>query len=94
MGSEAVRALVRDVSFSTVRWREGYAPEQVDAFLERLRRGLDGEAPPVTASQVVEVLFTAVRLRPGYDMRQVDELLRAVEGHLRVHEWSQGDSNP
>ena len=80
MGSEAVRELVRDVSFTTVRWREGYVPEQVDAFFERIRQGLRGEAPPVTADEVVAVLFQTVRLRPGYDLRQVDELLRAVQG--------------
>lgn len=65
--------------FTVVRWREGYAIEEVDAFVERcfadLSRGAHGD---LTAATVRDVRFTPRRFRAGYDMDEVDVYLDEV----------------
>ena len=70
--------------FSRVRWRGGYAPEEVDAFVERLAATLNGQpiGPPMTPEDVRNVSFTPVRLREGYAFEEVDQFLELAEAKL------------
>jgi DivIVA domain-containing protein len=70
--------------FTRVRWREGYAPEQVDAFIDRLVATVDGRpiSKPVTADEIRNVTFGTVRLREGYAIPEVDEFLDIASGWL------------
>ncbi|MGC0422105.1 DivIVA domain-containing protein [Embleya sp. AB8] len=72
-----------DWVFTRTRLREGYAIEDVDTFLARVRDTLDGTAPaPLTPAQVREQRFTTVRLREGYDEDEVDAALDEIEARL------------
>lgn len=63
--------------FTLVRWREGYAVEDVEALVAKI------EAGTATSDDIRNARFTPVRLRPGYDMDEVDRYLARVEGDLR-----------
>lgn len=72
------------VTFSRVRWQEGYDVREVDAFV---RRALDDlRSPEVTmrAGDVRAARFRPVRLREGYQMREVDDYLDALEQTLAL----------
>ena len=69
-------------SFTTVMFREGYAMEQVDAFIERVAQSLAAPTPTVRPEDVRAVRFAPVRLREGYDMAEVDAYLDELEQHL------------
>lgn len=67
---------IRSARFTTRKAREGYAIEDIDAFLDRLADAADrGErlAPLVESAR-----FRPVRLRAGYDMGEVDDFLDEV----------------
>ena len=68
--------------FLRVRWREGYARRQVDAFVDEAVQAVTSGDPTMRPEDVRAVRFTPVRLRSGYDMRAVDEFLDAVEQRL------------
>jgi DivIVA domain-containing protein len=77
-------ALINGSQFSVTRQRPGYRMQEVDAFLDAVRAGLDGLGPPVTAQQIREVKFGTTRLRSAYDEREVDDFLdRLVAGMAR-----------
>ena len=63
--------------FTLVRWREGYAVEDVDALVARI------EAGTATSGEIKNARFTPVRLSPGYAMGEVDRYLSDVEADLR-----------
>jgi DivIVA domain-containing protein len=75
--------------FGVTRFREAYAMNDVDDFLQQVRPLLDGRLPdPHLAQRIRDVRFALVRLRPGYDMDDVDKHLEgmatlASQGHPR-----------
>lgn len=79
----------RDVRFNQAGvLARGYAPDEVDAFLDRIANTLDGD-DSVTSADVHAVAFA--RARPGargYDEAEVDAFLRLVENTLaeRTHD--------
>lgn len=77
--NEELAAETEAVRFTTVRFREGYAMPDVDAFLDDLVQRL--RAGHEVAEFVRTARFTPVRLRGGYDMGEVDTFLdRVVAG--------------
>lgn len=76
--------------FTTVRLREGYNIDEVDAFLAEMDRALSGRLPDqALADRMTNARFTPVRLRRGYDMEEVDQHLDdlhrlASQGHRRI----------
>ena len=83
-------------SFTTVMFREGYAMEQVDAFIARAAQSLGAATPTVRPEDVRAVQFAPVRLREGYDMAEVDAYLDELEQHLaeRVKDQPQEAPQP
>ena len=83
-------------TFTTVMFREGYAMEQVDAFIERAAQSLGAPVPTVRPEDVRAVRFAPVRMREGYDMAQVDTYLDELEQHLveRVRDLPQVPAVP
>lgn len=81
---------VEATAFVQTKFREGYDPEEVDAFLVRCVasiRWIEGAprpAEPVTAEQVVQQRFSQTKFRAGYDQDQVDDLLDRVTATLRA----------
>jgi DivIVA domain-containing protein len=75
--------------FGVTRFREAYAMNDVDDFLQQVRPLLEGRLPdPGLAQRIRDVRFALVRLRPGYDMDDVDKYLGgmvalASQGHPR-----------
>ena len=65
-----------NVTFRTVRFKEGYAVDEVDDFLDRISKGA------VTAEQVRNKTFTTVRFKEGYDVDEVDDFLDKVYAQL------------
>jgi len=62
--------------------RRGYAREQVDEFMERIARTLDGQ-DDLTPAEVHHVVFAKPIIgRRGYDEREVDEFLDRAEEEL------------
>ncbi|RSX53191.1 cell division protein DivIVA [Bifidobacterium goeldii] len=66
-----------DVTFSTVRFKEGYDIGAVDGFLARI------DAGAVTADEVEHAIFPTVRFHTGYDVDEVDDYLDTVVARLR-----------
>ncbi|WP_438939607.1 caspase, EACC1-associated type [Catenulispora pinisilvae] len=87
---------IRAVRFTTVRLREGYDEDEVDALLDSIEEALraweSGKLPTnqVTLQQVHYTQFTTVRLREGYDEEEVDALLDRVEEALIYYEGPAG----
>jgi DivIVA domain-containing protein len=78
-------AVVRTApTFTPVRLREGYAPYEVDEFLDRLMATVNGlpVQQPVTVREIRRVQFTPVRLTEGYDVSEVDAFLDVAEEWL------------
>ncbi len=76
---------VRGRRFVATRWREGYAPTEVDALLERVAATLERPESPggVTADEVVQARFNPTKFSSGYDQDQVDDFLDEVVATLR-----------
>ena len=66
------------------RLRRGYAPEEVDAFLDRARRACTSTVPQIRAAQVRTVGFRLVL--GGYDVTATDAVLAAIEDALAAGE--------
>jgi DivIVA domain-containing protein len=85
--------LARDVTekrFTPTRFRDGYAMDDVDAFLERIHATLTAyeqrTAVDVLADvDVVNARFRPTRFREGYDQDEVDDFLDQVVAVLRRH---------
>ncbi|GAA1562358.1 hypothetical protein GCM10009741_79780 [Kribbella lupini] len=82
---------IRNVAFRPVRFREGYAIEDVDDFLDlavqSLSRGQVADQPadrrngarPVDSRRQQDApRFTPVKFREGYDMAEVDDFVDRV----------------
>lgn len=66
-------------TFSTTRFREGYAVGDVDDFLDAVFTAIStGQPVPPIATAV----FRPVRLETGYDMAEVDDFLDELEAGL------------
>ena len=78
---------VRSRTFTTTKWREGYAADEVDAFLDRVADALQqvhvGRPTTLTAEEVVAVRFAPTKFRTGYDQDEVDDFLDEVVLTLR-----------
>ncbi|QFU86159.1 DivIVA domain-containing protein [Amycolatopsis sp. YIM 10] len=72
----------------------GYSEADVDKFLDRIAKTLDGE-DHLTAAQVHEVSFGRPALgKRGYDQQEVDAFLRQVESTLAAREgWTPHATN-
>jgi DivIVA domain-containing protein len=70
--------------FTPVRLREGYAPYEVDEFIDRLLATANGQPVEraVTIREIRRVQFTPVRLTEGYDVEEVDAFLDEAEQWL------------
>lgn len=79
---------VREKRFTRTSFREGYDPEEVDAFLDRAATTLaayaSGRPPeaPLTPEHVDAVRFRPTRFREGYDQDEVDDFLDLVTDAL------------
>lgn len=66
-------------TFTTTRFREGYAVGDVDAFLDTVFTAIStGQPVPPIATAV----FRPVRMANGYDMDEVDAFLDELEAGL------------
>ncbi|GHF45245.1 DivIVA domain-containing protein [Amycolatopsis bartoniae] len=74
---------VRRVEFGNAPiGRRGYAKNEVDAFVRRIAKTLEGE-DDLTAAEVHHVMFDKPLLgKRGYDEREVDEFLERAEDTL------------
>ena len=89
----------RDVTskiFTSTRFRNGYEPDQVDAFMALLawETGTVVGAPQkmLTAQDVMDAKFQASsKFGEGYEQDEVDEFLDDVAGTLRAWEASGAD---
>lgn len=79
----------KDPRFGVTRFREAYAIDSVDDFLQQVGPLLEGTLPDqALAERIRTVRFALVRLRPGYDMDEVDTYLDQIaslasQGHPR-----------
>ena len=82
--------------FLATRYREGYAQDEVDGFLDlvvatlRAREGGPAPSRPLTAQDVAGQRFKTTKYREGYDQAQVDALLDRVVEALGGAPWSVG----
>ncbi|WP_181310299.1 DivIVA domain-containing protein [Nocardioides campestrisoli] len=70
--------------FPLTKWREGYAIEEVDAFVHRCELALERRAGAVTEEELRQVRFTPTRFRHGYDQGSVDDRLDQLSVALRA----------
>jgi DivIVA domain-containing protein len=66
------------------RWRRGYHRKQVDAFLATVEVSLQGNLPPIAASEIRRAGFELVR--HGYVVAAVDAFLDELEERVLVVE--------
>ncbi|MFI6520170.1 protein kinase [Spirillospora sp. NPDC050679] len=80
-------AMLDATHFTRVRFKEGYDPAEVDAFVAQIRIWLAGDhrglAQVVGADDVRGRTFTVRRLRETYDRAEVDGFLATMETELR-----------
>jgi DivIVA domain-containing protein len=70
--------------FPTTGWgRRGYRRDEVDTFLEQVKRSLRSDPPAMAPYEVVDQRFGGVRFRRGYAMQPVDEYLATAQRTLR-----------
>ncbi|MBB2922370.1 DivIVA domain-containing protein [Cellulomonas cellasea] len=91
---------VREVRFTRTSFREGYDPDEVDAFLERVATTLGAFASgrpleaPLTREHVEAVRFRPTKFREGYDQDEVDDFLDLVAAALAEAARSAHESAP
>ncbi|MBR8744565.1 DivIVA domain-containing protein [Nocardiopsis sp. MG754419] len=79
---------IRNKKFHTVRLRQGYHEEDVDALLDRIEAtlvALDGgrrKGPLITAEEIRDSRFRTTRMSPGYHQDEVDDFLDRVIADL------------
>lgn len=77
-------AEVPEPDFPTTGWgRRGYRRDEVDAFVEQLRRSLRSKPPAMAPYEVADQRFAGVRFTRGYVMQPVDEYLDTAQRTLR-----------
>lgn len=78
------------VRFSTTKWREGYAMEDVDGMREKIRASLldweAGRPGELKADSLAQLEFQPTKFRAGYDQDQVDKFLAGVAATLKKYE--------
>lgn len=82
---------VRNVRFSSTKFREGYNQDDVDDFLDRVEahlRGTTSSAEPLTAEDVVNQRFRGTKFQSGYDQDEVDDFLDRIVTELRRQQWT------
>ena len=72
--------------FRHTRIRTGYAPDEVDAFVETVEDALRSPTPLLGAGDVASCQFTPVVLKTGYHMGDVDDYLSEAEHLLSARE--------
>jgi DivIVA domain-containing protein len=84
----------RSRTFTRTKWREGYDPDDVDAYLALVAQALEQRSADVGAGRrgqpsglrpedVVNKRFAATKFREGYDQDEVDDYLDQVVNSLR-----------
>lgn len=72
-------------AFGPVRWlRLGYVADEVDAFVDRLTRGLEHDPPTVAPYEVADTRFHVRRTGRRYGMREIDDYLDRAQERLRT----------
>jgi DivIVA domain-containing protein len=71
-----------ETHFRQTRWRAGYRPDEVDAFVARVEQALQSSSPSLSAADVAAHRFTPVRLMTGYHPDDVDDYLHQAQQQL------------
>jgi DivIVA domain-containing protein len=79
--------VMQDTSFRPTRFRAGYDPDEVDAFVEAVADSLRSPMPRLHASDVAWQRFSSVILKRGYDRDDVDDYLTEAEHLLGQREY-------
>lgn len=88
---------VEGTTLTQTTFREGYDPEEVDAFLRECVaniRWLEGGPEPVTRitpEQILHKRFSQTKFRAGYDQSEVDDLLDRVTATLKAADGTSAD---
>ena len=75
------------VSFTQVKFREGYDIDEVDAFVAAVRASIaagPSAAGALGSDAVRNTRFQPTKFRPGYNQDEVDALLSQAEDTLRA----------
>jgi hypothetical protein len=63
--------------------REGYSADEVDGFVDEVRRSLRHDPPAMAPYEVADARFKVTRLGRRYALRSVDEYLDSAQAALR-----------
>jgi DivIVA domain-containing protein len=77
---------VTDRAFRQTRFRGGYAPDEVDVFIDAVEDALRSPTPRLGATDVAEQGFTPVLFKTGYHIGDVDDYLSEAEQLLNERE--------
>lgn len=70
--------------FTITRFRASYSIDEVDAFLDELVTGLNGQfSPKELISKILQAKFPVTRWRDGYDLDQVDTFLDEIAHEIK-----------
>jgi DivIVA domain-containing protein len=86
-GAQMSTDVMQDTSFRPTRFRAGYDPDEVDAFVEAVADSLRSPMPRLDASDVAWQRFSSVILKRGYDRDDVDDYLSEAEHLLGQREY-------
>lgn len=79
-----------DAKLSTIRFRAGYEPREVDDFLNSVAESLQAwesrRRGKLRAEDLLNARFTPTNFRSGYNMNEVDILLDSAAASLRYFE--------
>ena len=63
---------------------EGYAADEVDEFVDQLRRSLRHDPPAMAPYEVADARFKVTRMGRRYALRPVDDYLESAQAALRA----------
>jgi DivIVA domain-containing protein len=86
-GAHMSTDVMQETRFRQTRFRAGYDPEEVDAFVEVVADSLRSPMPQLDASDVAWQRFSSVVLKRGYDRDDVDDYLSEAEHLLGQREY-------
>jgi DivIVA domain-containing protein len=70
--------------FAATRWREGYEPADVDAFVDEVRRLIEvGPVPVGLPDRITNATFEPTKFREGYAQDEVDDYLDVLVAAAR-----------